>query len=66
MTNISKRLAQLECSANEKGPLYVWEGRPIPSNPHNRKVITVRWAKVADEAVRDPSKSVQAQRGGIE
>ena len=44
----------------------VWEGGPIPDNPAKPPVITVRWAKSADEATLDPSKSVQARQGTIE
>jgi len=66
MTNIEKRIAKLESASGDQAPIMVWEGGPIPDNPAKPPVITVRWAKSADEATLDPSKSVQARQGTIE
>ena len=65
MTNIEKRIAKLETATGDQDAIMVWEGCPIPDNPAKRPVITVRWAKSADEATLDPSKSVQTQRARI-
>ena len=66
MTNIEKRIAKLETATGDQAPIMVWEGSPTPNNPAKRPIITVRWAKNADEATSDPSNSDRAQQGGIE
>jgi hypothetical protein len=66
MTNIERRIAKLETVTGDQAPIIVWEGSPIPGNPAKRPVITVRWAKNADEATSDPSNSDRAKQGTIE
>ena len=63
MTNIEKRIAKLETATGDQTPIMVWEGHPVPPNPAKRPVITVRWARDADEATSDPGRKVPGDLG---
>lgn len=63
MSQIEKRIAKLETAKGDQAPVMVWEGHPVPPNTAQRPIITVRWARNADEATRDPGREVPGDLG---
>ena len=59
MSNIAKRLDELEAGQVELLPIFFWEDSPkgtsMPPNPEGRPVIVFRWARTPEEATPDPS-----------
>lgn len=62
MSHITKRLDELEASQPDLQPIFYWEGSPIPPNPEGRPVIVFGWARCAEEATPDPSRSEVIER----
>jgi len=63
MSQIEKRIAKLEATTSDQAPVMVWEGHPVPPNTAQRPIITVRWARNADEATSDPCRKVPGDLG---
>lgn len=60
MSNITRRLDELEQEHEEELKPIVWEDRwgdkPAPQNLEGRPLIKVRWAHCPEEGTPDPSR----------